>query len=73
MYGYERTYFFCVSNGVSKWNVMGYNVLSIILGMGEVCVLLSVGILPKLLVYCFINGVILFNAKLGHVYILFAG
>jgi hypothetical protein len=67
MYGYERTYSCCVSNGVSKWNAMGYNVLSIILGMGEV------GILPKLLVYCFINRVILFNAKLVHVYILFAG
>jgi hypothetical protein len=42
---------------------MGYYVLSIILGAGGVCVLLSVRILRKLLVYCFINGVVLFNAK----------
>jgi hypothetical protein len=46
--------------------------LSIILGTDEVGVLLSVGIFPKLLVYCFINGVIVINAKLVHVYILFA-
>jgi hypothetical protein len=47
---------------------MGYCMLSIILGMGGVCVLLSVGILSKLLVYCFINGVVLFNDKFVHIY-----
>jgi hypothetical protein len=47
--------------------------LSVVLGTDEVGVLLSVGIFPKLLVYCFINGVIVINAKLVHMYILFAG
>jgi hypothetical protein len=42
--------------------------LSIIFGTGGVCVLLSVGILPKLLVYWFINGGVLFNAKFVHVF-----
>jgi hypothetical protein len=61
-----------VSDGVSKWNAMGYN-LSIVLETGGVCVLLSVGILLKLLVYCFVYEVVLFNAKFVHMYILFAG
>jgi hypothetical protein len=37
--------------------------VSVVLGTGEVGVLLSVGILFKLLVYCFINGVIVIDAK----------
>jgi hypothetical protein len=46
---------------------MGYGVF-VLLGTGEVGVLLSVGILFKLLVHCFVNGV---NAKFVHVYFLF--
>jgi hypothetical protein len=45
----------------------------LIFGTGDVCVVLSVGILPELLVYCFINGVVLFHAKFVHMCILFAG
>jgi hypothetical protein len=45
--------------------------LSVLLGTGEVDVLLSVGILFKLFVHCFVNGVIVVNAKFVHVYFLF--
>jgi hypothetical protein len=39
-----------------------------------VCVLLlSVGILPKMLVNCFVYGVILFDAEFVHMYVLLAG
>jgi hypothetical protein len=46
-----------VSDGVSKWNAMGYNVLSIVLGTDGVCVLLCVGILKILTVHytCLFN------------------
>jgi hypothetical protein len=50
----------------------GMACLSVIMGTGEVGVLLSVRILLKSLVHCFINGVIVVNAKLVHVLILFS-
>jgi hypothetical protein len=51
-----------VSDGVSKWNVKCTTCMPIAMGkVGRFCVLLSVGILPKLLVNCFIYGVDLFN------------
>jgi hypothetical protein len=49
---------------------MGYGVF-VLLGTGEVGVLLSVGIFLKLLVRFFVNGVIVVNAKFVHVYFLF--
>jgi hypothetical protein len=45
---------------------MGYGVF-VLLGTGEVGVLLSVGIFLKLLVHSFVNGVIVVNAKFVHV------
>jgi hypothetical protein len=36
-------------------------------------VLLSMGVILKSLVYCFMNGVVVISAKFVHVYILFAG
>jgi hypothetical protein len=37
------------------------------------CVLLSVWILPKLLVNCFVYGVVLFDVKFVHMYVLLVG
>jgi hypothetical protein len=45
--------------------------LSVLLGTGVVGVLLSVGILFKLLVHCFVKGVVVVNDKFVHMYFLF--
>jgi hypothetical protein len=47
--------------------------LSVSLGMGEVCVLLSMGILFKFLIHRFVNRVTVVDIKFIHMYFLFTG
>jgi hypothetical protein len=51
-----------------------HGVLRVVYNIGDgwgLCA--AMGILPKLLVYCFIDVVVLFHAKFVHMYILFSG